>query len=103
MSPGFDNTPRRPTGATVLLNSSPDAYETWLRETVGRFEPFGPEENLVFVNAWNEWAEGNHLEPCQRWGRAYLEAHARVVANLRSAFRQPTSTAADPATASLGS
>ena len=86
-----------------LLNSSPDAYETWLRETVRRFEPFGQEENLVFVNAWNEWAEGNHLEPCQRWGRAYLEAHARVVANLRSAFRQPTSTAADPATASLGS
>ena len=103
MSPGFDNTARRPTGATVLLNSSPDAYETWLRETVGRFEPFGPEENLVFVNAWNEWGEGNHLEPCQRWGRAYLEGHARVVANLRSAFRQPTSTAADPATASLGS
>ena len=103
VSPGFDNTARRPTGATVLLNSSPDAYETWLRETVGRFEPFGPEENLVFVNAWNEWGEGNHLEPCQRWGRAYLEAHARVVANLRSAFRQPTSTAADPATASLGS
>jgi lipopolysaccharide biosynthesis protein len=103
VSPGFDNTPRRPTGATVLLNSSPDAYETWLRDTVERFEPFGPEENLVFVNAWNEWAEGNHLEPCQRWGRAYLEAHARVVANLRLAFRQPTSTAADPATATLGS
>jgi lipopolysaccharide biosynthesis protein len=103
VSPGFDNTPRRPTGATVLLNSSPDAYETWLRETVGRFEPFGPEENLVFVNAWNEWAEGNHLEPCQQWGRAYLEAHARVVAKVRSAFRQPTTTAADPATASLWS
>jgi hypothetical protein len=103
VSPGFDNTPRRPTGSTVLLNSSPDAYETWLRETVGRFEPFGPEENLVFVNAWNEWAEGNHLEPCQRWGRAYLEAHARVVADLRSTIRQPTSTPADPATASLGS
>ena len=103
VSPGFDNTPRRPTGATVLLNSSPEAYETWLRETVERFEPFGPEEDLVFVNAWNEWAEGNHLEPCQRWGKAYLEAHARVVANFRSAFRQPNSTAVDPARASLGS
>ena len=40
--------------------------------------------------------EGNHLEPCQRWGRAYLEAHARVVADLRSAIRARTPTAADP-------
>ena len=102
VSPGFDNTPRRPTGATVLLDSSPDTYEMWLRETVQRFEPFGPEENLVFVNAWNEWAEGNHLEPCHRWGTAFLEAHARVVSSLHSASR-PTPTPADPARASLGS
>jgi len=104
VSPGFDNSPRRPNGgATVLLDSSPELYEAWLREVVQRFKPFGPEENLVFVNAWNEWAEGNHLEPCQRWGRAFLEAHARVVADNRPALRQPGSIVADPATSCLGS
>jgi lipopolysaccharide biosynthesis protein len=102
VSPGFDNTARRPTAATVLLNSSPDAYETWLRETVGRFEPLGPEENLVFVNAWNEWAEGNHLEPCQRWGKAFLEAHARVVTDHRSSLSQRLSMSAERATSTLG-
>lgn len=79
VTPGFDNSSRRPGGgATILVDSTPAGYERWLREVVGRFTPWSPDENLVFVNAWNEWAEGNHLEPCQRWARAYLEAHARV-------------------------
>jgi lipopolysaccharide biosynthesis protein len=104
VSPGFDNSPRRPNGgATVLLNSSPELYEAWLREVVRRFEPFGPEENLVFINAWNEWAEGNHLEPCQQWGRGYLEAHARVVADHRSDARDTFSVGVNRPTGSVGS
>jgi hypothetical protein len=35
-------------------------------------------ENFVFINAWNEWAEGNHLEPCQKWGKDYLEVTKEV-------------------------
>jgi lipopolysaccharide biosynthesis protein len=79
VSPGFDNSPRRAQAATIIVGSSPEHYERWLRETVRRFEPYSDEENLVFVNAWNEWAEGNHLEPCRRWGHGYLEAHARAL------------------------
>ena len=67
VSPGFDNSPRRPSGATIITGSTPELYERWLRAAVERFEPYSAEENLVFVNAWNEWAEGNHLEPSRRW------------------------------------
>lgn len=79
VTPSFDNSPRRPRGdAVVVLRSTPDEYERWLRGAVARFEPYSSDENLFFVNAWNEWAEGNHLEPCQRWGNGYLQAHARA-------------------------
>ena len=65
VSPGFDNSPRRPTKARP---SSPWLHARALRAMVPRrVDRFGrrtrPEENLLFVNAWNEWAEGNHLEP----------------------------------------
>jgi lipopolysaccharide biosynthesis protein len=79
VSPGWDNTPRRRSQAMVFRDSTPDEYERWLRATVDAFEPFGPGEDLVFLNAWNEWAEGNHLEPCLRWGTAHLEATRRVL------------------------
>jgi lipopolysaccharide biosynthesis protein len=79
VTPGWDNTPRRQRQGVVLADSTPSVYERWLRTTVERFVPFGPGEDLVFVNAWNEWAEGNHLEPCRRWGRGYLEATRRAL------------------------
>ena len=78
--PMWDNSPRRVNMPFYALkNSSPQKYEYWLRETMNSFEPFSREENFVFINAWNEWAEGNHLEPDTKWGRGYLEATKRCV------------------------
>lgn len=85
--PGWDNTARRQRDATIFINSTPELYEHWLAETVKRQATHVASngssgihpESLVFINAWNEWAEGNHLEPDQRWGRAYLEATRRAL------------------------
>jgi lipopolysaccharide biosynthesis protein len=86
VSPGFDNSSRRPErGATIVTGSTPERYGRWLRAAIDGFEPPSPEENLVFVNAWNEWAEGNHLEPDRHWGRAYLHAHAQAIAGATPA------------------
>jgi len=77
--PGWDNSPRRKTDAYILHGSTPELYEKWLANTCEKFEPFSEEENFVFLNAMNEWAEGNHLEPDLKWGLKYLEATKRVL------------------------
>jgi len=75
VTPGWDNSARRKRGASIYLGSTPEVYRRWLdhsiRQTQNRFAD--PAEQLVFINAWNEWAEGNHLEPDQKWGHRYLE------------------------------
>ena len=76
---GWDNSPRRRRAAMVLSDSTPQAYGHWLQEAIDRFAAPSAEENLVFINAWNEWGEGAHLEPSARWGRAYLETTRQVI------------------------
>lgn len=78
--PGWDNTARRMERATVWINSSPELYGVWLRGAVDRMrreQP--PERQLVFINAWNEWAEGAHLEPDCKDGYRNLEETAAAV------------------------
>ena len=81
--PSWDNTPRRQQAAHIYLGATPHRYQNWLaslvRET--RERRMG-EERIVFVNAWNEWAEGNHLEPDERHGRDWLEATRNALGDL---------------------
>lgn len=76
---GWDNTPRRKEHAVVWRNATPEGYERWLRHEVRLAARKPREERLVFINAWNEWAEGAHLEPCLRWELSYLEATKRAL------------------------
>jgi len=82
VTPGWDNSPRHPAQPTVFVGSTPETYERWLSRTAAEFTPYSAGENLVFVNAWNEWGESNHLEPDRRWGYAYLEAHLRATGRV---------------------
>ena len=76
---GWDNTARRARAATIYQGATPAHYEHWLQVTADSLTNVRPEENYLFILAWNEWAEGNHLEPDQRYGRAFLEATRSVL------------------------
>ena len=73
--PSWDNTARRKKRALVTLNGTPENYEYWLHRAIEDTRQRHQDgEGLVFINAWNEWAEGCHLEPDQKYGLAFLEA-----------------------------
>ena len=89
--PSWDNTPRRPTGATIMHGATPELFEKWVSSLLANPTLVDGAPLPVFVNAWNEWAEGAHLEPCSVFGRGFLEALRSAVTSAR-----PSGLDADP-------
>jgi len=80
--PGWDNTPRLQNNGQIFVNTHPENYRRWLTDIVRQTRVHLPaEEQLVFVNAWNEWGEGCYLEPDRANGRSYLDATRRALAD----------------------
>ncbi len=75
VTPMWDNTARRQDDGMIIMGSTPAQFGVWLANVLRqtRLRHTG-DERLLFINAWNEWAEGNHLEPDAMHGRGYLEA-----------------------------
>ena len=74
VAPGWDNSARRGTKATIYVGNSPKEFSDWVRFAWRSERAQRGERGLVFINAWNEWAEGAYLEPDSESGRAYLRA-----------------------------
>lgn len=81
---GWDTTARRGKKAVILTDTQPSVFRHWVEQAVASVLHLPQEERFVFLNAWNEWGEGMHLEPDQQFGRAFLEA-------VQSAVRGPCS------------
>ena len=71
--PNFDNTPRTEENGIVLHGSTPELFRRHLRRALDRMKNTPRERRILFVKSWNEWAEGNHLEPDLKFGMRYLE------------------------------
>ena len=89
----WDNTARRGNKGHVFVNDSPKAYAQWLRflvnEAMTRRRDVEP---LIFVNAWNEWAEGPYLEPDHHFGRDLLEVTRAAIVHGVADYAQGSAT-----------
>lgn len=72
--PNWDNTPRSGFNGSVLQNSTPELFKEMLQNAINKNSHLkNPDERIIFIEAWNEWAEGNYLEPDRQYGHAYLQ------------------------------
>ena len=74
IEPNFDHSPRSGTKGLIFKDSNPQLWEKLCENTFEKRESIPHEENLIFIKAWNEWGEGNYLEPDLKFGKKYLEA-----------------------------
>lgn len=81
----WDNTARKClTGGRLFLGLKPNTYKKWLKDImVESKNVHSKSDDFIFVNSWNEWAEGSHLEPDMRYGYAYLEATRQAIEEVR--------------------
>ena len=79
--PSWDNTARRQDTPTIIYGATPKLFGKWLSylRAYTRDTFSDRDDNFIFVNAWNEWGEGCHLEPDQKWGLGYLVSVAKSI------------------------
>lgn len=77
ISPSWDVTPRHGSKSLILVDAAPKVFGEWLRHCISRTRSLPQPERFVFINAWNEWAEGTYLEPDETIGYGYLNELAR--------------------------
>lgn len=72
--PNWDNSPRSGLNGHIFTHSTPDLFRQHLRQALQYVEAYPDQHKIIILKSWNEWAEGNHLEPDLKFGRGFLEA-----------------------------
>ena len=71
--PNWDNSPRSKEKGFLFTNSSPENFSKEVEKAVAFANSNLDKNKFVIIKSWNEWAEGNHVEPCQKWGDKFLK------------------------------
>lgn len=77
--PQWDRTPRVSSWDGVYVNATPEKFEKHIRQALELIKDKAPEHRILFLKSWNEWGEGNYVEPDLQWGHGFLDAIHRAV------------------------
>lgn len=77
--PQWDRTPRRAAWDGIYVNANPDNFEKHVREAVDLVKDRDPEHRLIILKSWNEWGEGNYVEPDLQYGHGWLQAIRKAI------------------------
>ena len=72
--PNWDHSPRSKTNGMILTHSEPKVFYKYMKRILSFVKEKPEEEKIVFLRSWNEWGEGNYIEPDLRYGCGFLEA-----------------------------
>ena len=81
--PNWDHSPRSGNRTYLLHNSTPQYFEQHIRDVFDKVKDKPAQQKIVFLKSWNEWAEGNYMEPDMKWGMQYLQTLKRVLGEYR--------------------
>jgi lipopolysaccharide biosynthesis protein len=79
--PGWDHSPRSGNKGTILHGSTPESFAKHVKQVLEIVKDKNPEHRVVFLKSWNEWAEGNYMEPDIKYGRGFLDALKEAVSD----------------------
>ena len=82
--PNWDNSPRSGRNGFIVKNSTPELFRKHVKNVLDLLKKKPDEQRIVFIKSWNEWAEGNYLEPDSRFGRKYLEVLKEEIDNFEA-------------------
>jgi len=72
--PGYDRTARIGNAEGIFVNNTPENFKVHVKEAIEIVKNKQPQHQIIFLNAWNEWAEGCYVEPDMTYGHGYLNA-----------------------------
>lgn len=77
--PNWDNSPRRGSGGLIYYNSTPEEFEKHVYDVMELIKDKPEEDQIIFLKSWNEWGEGNYMEPDLVYGKGYIKALKKVI------------------------
>lgn len=81
--PNWDHSPRSGRKGNIFINSNPQAFKVHAKAVLETVKDKKKEHRIIFLKSWNEWAEGNYMEPDLKYGRGYLEALREAITEMQ--------------------